>query len=69
MDYHDDSAGTANLAVIKYTAAKHEESKGSIFINPGACRHKLPRISALIYFGEAVLVRLEPLWFLLLVNP
>ena len=61
MDYHDDSAGTANLAVIKYTAAEPGMSKGSVFVNPGVCWHKLPRISALICFGEAVLVRLEPL--------
>jgi hypothetical protein len=35
MDYHNSSAGTAKLAVIKYTAAKPGESKGSIFMNPG----------------------------------
>ena len=51
MDYHDDSAGTANLAVIKYTAAEPGKSKGSVFINPGVYWHQLPRIPALIYFG------------------
>ena len=35
MDYHDSSAGTANLAVIKYTTVESGKSKGSIFINPG----------------------------------
>lgn len=35
MDYHDSSAGTAKLAVIKYAAVKPGKSKGSIFINPG----------------------------------
>ena len=35
MDYHDSSAGTASLAVIKYTATEPGKSKGSIFINPG----------------------------------
>jgi len=35
MDYHDDSAGTANLAVIKYSAAEPGMSKGTVFINPG----------------------------------
>ncbi|KAF9645676.1 alpha/beta-hydrolase [Thelephora ganbajun] len=35
MDYHNNSAGTANLAVIKYTAVEPGKSKGSIFINPG----------------------------------
>ena len=56
MDYHDDSAGTANIAVIKYAVAEPGKSKGSIFINPGVYQHELPRISALIYPGEAVLV-------------
>ena len=35
MDYHSSSAGTANLAVIKYTASKPGKKKGSIFIDPG----------------------------------
>ena len=61
MDYHDDSAGTANLAVIKYTAAEPGKSKGSVFMNPGVYRYELRRISALIYFVEAVLVGLEPM--------
>ena len=61
MDYHDDSAGTANLAVIKYTAAEPGKSKGSVFMNPGVYRYELWRISALIYFVEAVLVGLEPM--------
>jgi len=59
MDYHDDSAGTANLAVIKYTAAEPGKSKGSVFINPGVYRHLLPRTSPLIYLGKVVLVGLE----------
>ena len=37
MDYHNSSAGIANLAVIKYTAAEPGKSKGSIFVNPGVC--------------------------------
>ena len=38
MDYHNSSAGTANIAVIKYTAVAPGKSKGSVFINPGGCR-------------------------------
>lgn len=34
MDYHDNSAGTARLAVIKY-AATVPEKQGTIFFNPG----------------------------------
>ena len=34
MDYHDSSAGTARLAVIKY-AATASEKKGTVFFNPG----------------------------------
>lgn len=34
MDYHDSSAGTARLAVIKY-AATIPEKNGTIFFNPG----------------------------------
>ena len=34
MDYHDSSAGTARLAVIKY-AATAPEKKGTVFFNPG----------------------------------
>jgi hypothetical protein len=33
MDYHDTSAGTARLAVIKYAATAPR--KGTIFVNPG----------------------------------
>lgn len=35
LDYHNISAGTASLAVIKYSAAGPDKRKGSIFINPG----------------------------------
>ena len=34
MDYHNSSAGTARLAVIKY-AATVPEKKGTVFFNPG----------------------------------
>ena len=34
MDYHDSSAGTARLAVIKY-AATASDKLGTIFFNPG----------------------------------
>ena len=34
MDYHDSSAGTARLAVIKY-AATVPRKKGTVFFNPG----------------------------------
>ena len=34
MDYHDSSAGTAHLAVVKY-AATASEKKGTVFFNPG----------------------------------
>ena len=34
MDYHDSSAGTARLAVIKYAAAASKK-KGTLFFNPG----------------------------------
>ena len=34
MDYHDNSAGIARLAVIKH-AASAQEKKGTIFFNPG----------------------------------
>lgn len=40
MDYHDSSAGTARLAVIKY-AATVPEKKGTIFFNPGDVFHQL----------------------------
>ena len=40
MDYHDNSAGTARLAVIKY-AATAQEKKGTIFFNPGDGLHWL----------------------------
>ena len=44
MDYHDSSAGTANLAVIKYSATVPEK-KGTIFFNPGDALHPLFGIS------------------------
>ena len=34
MDYHDSSAGTARLAVVRY-AATMPEKLGTIFFNPG----------------------------------
>ena len=34
MDYHDDSAGTARLAVIKYAATVPNKA-GTVFFNPG----------------------------------
>ena len=40
MDYHDSSAGTARLAVMKY-AATAPEKKGTIFFNPGDALHLL----------------------------
>ena len=40
MDYHDSSAGTARLAVIKY-AATVPEKNGTIFFNPGDVPHLL----------------------------
>jgi len=41
MDYHDGSAGTARLAVIKYAAAVPEK-QGTIFFNPGDPLYLLP---------------------------
>jgi hypothetical protein len=38
MDYHDSSAGTARLAVIKYTATAPKKL-GTIFFNPGDPPH------------------------------
>jgi hypothetical protein len=38
MDYHDSSAGTARLAVIKY-AATASKKLGTIFFNPGDPLH------------------------------
>jgi len=61
MDYHDDSAGTANLAVIKYAVAEPGKSKGSVFMNPGVYQHYLPKTLALIYLRKAALVGLESL--------
>lgn len=40
MDYHNSSAGIANIAVIKYTPVESGKSKGSIFINPGGYRRR-----------------------------
>lgn len=45
MDYHDSSAGTANLAVIKYSATVPEK-KDTIFFNPGDALHPLFGISS-----------------------
>ena len=45
MDYHNSSAGTATLAVIKYTASEPGKSKGSVFVNPGEYRSPLSRIA------------------------
>ena len=69
MDYHDSSAGTANLAVIKYTASEPGKSKGSVFINPGVYPLRLPRTVALIRFLEGVLVGPELPCSLRLLNP
>ena len=52
MDYHDSSAGTANLAVIKYAAAEPGKSKGTVFMNPGMYPCWLPRAIALICLGK-----------------
>ena len=44
MDYHDSSAGTARLAVIKYSATVPNK-RGTIFFNPGdppICRPSSP---------------------------
>ena len=68
MDYHNSSAGTATLAVIKYTASEPGKSKGSVFMNPGGYRSPLSEISALIPFGKAVPVVLEPWLSLASVN-
>lgn len=69
MDYHNSSAGTADLAVIKYTAVEPGKSKGSIFINPGVYRFRLPREAALIYLVKAGLACPGPQWFRPLVKP
>jgi hypothetical protein len=69
MDYHNSSAGTANLAVIKYTTAKPGKTKGSIFINPGVYSRSALRMAALIYFWKAVLVGPEPSLSLHSLNP
>ena len=69
MDYHNSSAGTANLAVIKYTVAEPGKSKGSIFMGPGAHRRQLQRIGALTNLGKAVLVDPELMCSLPLLNP
>lgn len=60
MDYHNSSAGTANLAVIKYAAVAPGKSKGSVFINPGAYPCRLLRVPALIDLWKAVLAGPEP---------
>lgn len=38
MDYHDNTAGTARLAVIKYSATASKKL-GAIFFNPGNSLH------------------------------
>lgn len=69
MDYHDTSAGTAKLAVIKYTTAEPGKKKGSIFINPGEYSRDALKITPLIYPGKVVLAGLEPLHSLHSRNP
>ena len=59
MDYHNSSAGTATLAVIKYTASEPGKSKGSVFMNPSGYRSPLSKIAALIPFGKVVPIILE----------
>jgi len=59
MDYHDNSAGNARLAVIKSPATA--EKLGTVFFNPGHPLRFLARSSPLIYFtggpgGSGVLV-------------
>ena len=36
MDYQNSTAGSARLAVIKYSATA-DEKKGVLFVNPGNC--------------------------------
>ena len=60
MDYHNSSAGTATLAVIKYTASEPGKSKGPVFMNPGEYRSPLSKIAALISFGKVAPAVLEP---------
>lgn len=69
MDYHNSSAGTANLAVIKYTAVEPGKSKGSIFINPGVYSRNALRIPPLMYLAKVVLVGPEPWLSLCLLSP
>ena len=69
MDYHNSSAGTANLAVIKYTVAEPGKSKGSIFIGPGTHRRQLQGIGVLTNLGKAVLADPELICSLPLLNP
>ena len=40
MDYHDSSAGNAQLAVAKYSVAASQKL-GTVFFNPGALIHPL----------------------------
>ena len=61
MDYHNGSAGTAILAVIKYTASGPGKSKGSVFVKPGWYRSRLSKIAPLIPFGKVAPVVLEHL--------
>lgn len=69
MDYHNSSAGTANLAVIKYTAVEPGKSKGSIFINPGMYSCNTLKTAPLIYLGKVVLAGQEPSLSLYSLNP
>ena len=48
MDYHDSSAGTARLAVVKY-AAIPSKKLGSLFVNPGDPIDPSFTISSLIH--------------------
>lgn len=69
MDYHDSSAGTAKLAVIKYTTSKPGKSKGSVFINPGPYSYITQTMATLIYLGKVVLAGPEPLLSPYSLNP
>lgn len=60
MDYHNSSAGTAKIAVIKYTAAEPGKSKGSVFINPGGHQSRFPGIAALTYLAIEKVVLVDP---------
>ena len=48
MDYHDSSAGSARLAVAKYSATASEKL-GTIFFNPGDLANPILGIFPLIH--------------------